>query len=224
MATPPEAPPIAPPAWTRRLWAVRVGIIALLLGLLLGAWAGPPMALLVLAIGFLAILSGLLSKEPRRAVAWMKGASLVMLAIAVMGLLIGLRERSLRPRSARNQASAAASLHTINTAERDYAATYKAGYSPTLAALDGSAGAQPTPSAAGLIDSVLAGGVKSGYRITYMPGPPDRAGHVKTYTVIAQPLTYEWTGRNSYFTDESGVIRQTKEDRPATAKDPPVGG
>ena len=32
------------------------------------------------------------------------------------------------------------------------------------------------------------------------------------------------TGSNSYFTDESGVIRWTSEDRPATAKDPPFGG
>ncbi len=57
-----------------------------------------------------------------------------------------------------------------------------------------------------------------------MPGPPDKAGHVATYTVVARPLEYGKAGTMSYFTDESDVIRQTSEDRPATAKDPPLGG
>ena len=77
---------------------------------------------------------------------------------------------------------------------------------------------------AGLIDSVLASGVKSGYKITYTPGPKDAARQIKTYTIIARPLEYGKTGKNSYFTDESVVIHQTSEDRPATAKDPPIGG
>lgn len=35
---------------------------------------------------------------------------------------------------------------------------------------------------------------------------------------------YGETGTNSYFTDRSGVIRQTIEGRPATVNDPPVAG
>ncbi len=130
----------------------------------------------------------------------------------------------LRNPIAANQASAVSSLRTINTAEVTYASTYDHGFTPSLAALGPPPGnAQPSVSAAGLIDSVLAGGVKSHYRFTYMPGPPDKVGHVATYTVSARPLKYGRNGQNSYFTDESGVIRQTSEDRPATAKDPPIG-
>ncbi len=141
---------------------------------------------------------------------------IIPLAIAIPGLL-----RS--PISA-NQASAVGSLRTINTAEITYADTYKAGYSPTLAALGPPPGdAQPSASAASLIDSVLAGGVKSGYRFTYVPGPPDKTGHIKTYTVVARPVEYGKRGRMSFFTDESGVIRKTDEDRLASAKDPPIG-
>jgi hypothetical protein len=221
MTTTAGTPLSAKPVTTRRLWVVRVGMLALVLGLLLGAWTGPPMALLVLAIAFLGILLGLFSKEPRRAVAWMKGASLAMLAVAVMGLLIGLSERGLRSPTVANQASAVGSLWTINHAEITYAETYKAGFSPSLAALGPpSPGNSPSAAAAGLIDRVLSSGTKSGYTFTYKPGSPDKTGHIKTYTLVARPVN--GAGTNSYFSDESGVICQTSEDRPATAKDWPI--
>lgn len=126
---------------------------------------------------------------------------------------------------AANQASAVGSLRTINAAEVTYAETYKTGYSPTLGALaEGPNGARPSAWAAGLIDSVLAIGRKSGYSFVYIPGPKDSAGRIKSYTVVARPLEYVNCGTNSYFTDESGVIRQTSDNRPATAKDPPLAG
>ncbi len=129
-----------------------------------------------------------------------------------------------RPKVLANQASAVGALRTINQSEINYASTYEAGFSPSMAALGPPPGdAQPSASAAGLIDSVLAGGLKSGYRFAYTPGPPDKTGHIKTYTVVARPLEYGKSGKMSFFTDESGVIRKTDDDRPATAKDPPVG-
>ncbi len=124
--------------------------------------------------------------------------------------------------SSANQASAVSSLRTINTAETTYADAYKIGFSPTLAELG--PGPAASASTAGLIDSVLAGGRKSGYTFAYTAGPKDASGHVKTYTVVAGPANFGGRRIVSYFTDESGVIRQTDEDRPATAKDPPVGG
>jgi hypothetical protein len=124
-----------------------------------------------------------------------------------------------------NQASAVGALRVIATAEIEYARTYRAGFSRSLATLaPPTAGAQPSASAAGFIDGVLASGVKSGYRFTYTPGAPDQAGHIQTYTLTARPLEYGKTGRASFFTVQSGVIRYTTEDRPATVKDPPTGG
>jgi len=123
-----------------------------------------------------------------------------------------------------NQASAVGALRTINTAEITYAETYKTGFSPSLAALAPPAAvAQPLASAAGFIDSVVASGVKNGYRFSYTPGSRDKAGHIQTHTLTARPLQYGKSGGNSYFADQSGVIRTTGEDCPATAKDEAIG-
>jgi hypothetical protein len=46
---------------------------------------------------------------------------------------------------------------------------------------------------------------------------------IQTYSISARPITRK-TGRNSYFTDQSGVIRATSEDRPATVNDTPIAG
>jgi hypothetical protein len=77
--------------------------------------------------------------------------------------------------------------------------------------------------AAGLIDDVLVGGRKSGYRFDYKPGPVEH-GRIQTYTVTARPIKYGCPGEGSYYSDQTGEIRETTEDRPATAKDPLVGG
>ena len=42
------------------------------------------------------------------------------------------------------------------------------------------------------------------------------------YVIVARPNKFKNTGRRSFFTDESGVIRFTAEDRAATAQDRPV--
>ncbi len=111
----------------------------------------------------------------------------------------------LKSRQSARQASAVSSLRTINTAESTYADTYKAGYTATLAALGPPPGnAQPSASAAGLIDSVLASGVKSEYRITYVPGPPDKTGHIKTYTIVARPVEYNKSGKMAHVARASG--------------------
>jgi hypothetical protein len=147
------------------------------------------------------------------------GAAVLAAIFAYLAITVPSLVRS---KIAANQAAAVGSLRTINIAESTYTREYKAGYSPTLAALGKPVGGSPpSASAAGLIDRVLAAGTKSGYTFTYTPGPKDGAGHIKSYTVTARPMN-DRTGRNSYFTDQTGVIRQTSEDRPATAKDPPL--
>jgi hypothetical protein len=122
------------------------------------------------------------------------------------------------------QASAVGSLRTINTAEITYAGTY-GGYSPTLTALGPPPqGEQLTAGAAGLIDEVLAGGVKSGYQFTFNAGPRDAKGQITSYTVCARPTKRSDLLLPSFFTDETGVIRRTDEDRCPTLQDPPLAG
>jgi type IV pilus assembly protein PilA len=133
---------------------------------------------------------------------------LIIAAIAIPDLL--------KSRQAANQASAVGSLRTINTAEITYASTYNTGYSRTLTVL--APGPVTSPASAGLIDNVLASGVKSSYQFFYAscpatPGPDDGSmGNgactiVETYQLVANPAGGPNTG-NYYYTDTSGVIRQ----------------
>lgn len=156
-----------------------------------------------------------------------KGFSLIELLIVVAIILIIAAiaiPNLLRSRIAANQASAVGSLRTLNTAEITYSSTFNVGFPFSMAYLapPAAAGANPTSTAAGLIDSVLAGGAKSGYSFTYSPGTSDSTGRINTYNFIAVPITSS-TGTNYYFTDQSGVIRQNSTTT-AASTDSPIGG
>jgi type IV pilus assembly protein PilA len=139
---------------------------------------------------------------------------LIIAAIAIPNLL--------RSRMAANQASAVGSLRTLNTSEVTYATTYPAGFTADLVSLGPPAsGSNPTSAAAGLIDSVLAAGVKSGYTFSYATTAV--LSRYDTYTLNASPTTAGTTGTNFYFTDQTGVIRQNST-VPAAASDSPIGG
>src|SRR5579872_2453782 len=113
----------------------------------------------------------------------------------------------LRSRVAANQASAVASLHTLTIAEATYSSTFGHGYSSTMQYLaPPSGGGNTTSTAAGLIDSILTSGSKSGYSFTYSPGASDASGLITTFSFTAVPIS-SMTGTNYYFTDDSGVIR-----------------
>ncbi len=153
-----------------------------------------------------------------------KGFSLIELLIVVSIILIIAAiecPNLLRSRIAANQASAVGSCRTINTALITYATTYNTGYAGTLLAI-GPGATPPTASAAGLIDSVLAAGNKSGYTFAYTAGSAV-GGRINTYTLTSIPQTVGTTGTNFYFTDETGVIRQSSTGA-ASAASSPVGG
>jgi hypothetical protein len=57
------------------------------------------------------------------------------------------------------------------------------------------------------------------YTVQYTPGKPDAEDHVKTYTLTARAGNF---GYLNFYTDESGVFRDTREDRAATVQDPPL--
>jgi type IV pilus assembly protein PilA len=140
-----------------------------------------------------------------------KGFSLIELLIVVAIILIIAAiaiPNLLRARIAANEASAVASLRTINTANITYNSNYNA-YATSLSNLGPSNGATPTSTTADLLDSVLAptGGVntsqKSGYTFNYV-SPVALVG----YTVNAVPTSPNNTGVNYFYTDASGVIRK----------------
>lgn len=55
------------------------------------------------------------------------------------------------------------------------------------------------------------------YSLQYAAGPPDSEGRVKSYTLVAHAGNF---GYLNFYSDQTGVIRATTEDRPATAQDP----
>jgi hypothetical protein len=56
------------------------------------------------------------------------------------------------------------------------------------------------------------------YQMQYTPGPVEADGRIHTYALQAKAGNY---GFRSFYTDESGVLRATRENRAATAQDPP---
>ena len=114
------------------------------------------------------------------------------------------------------------SIRSINTAEAYYAKEYKAGFSPTLAALGvPPEGTKPSPAAAGLLDNNLTNGTKANHVFTYRAGKPDVSGKISTYTLSVRPVKWH-QGLWNFFDDESRIIRGTKENRAATVSDPPL--
>ncbi len=135
-----------------------------------------------------------------------KGFSLIELLIVVAIILIIAAiaiPNLLRSRIAANEASAVGSIRTINTSEVTYASTYPNVGFTSLTNLGGAGGAS---TGAGLIDAVLAGGVKSGYSFVATPGTQVSGGPFTTYTINGDPLNAQ-TGTRHFFSDESGVIR-----------------
>jgi prepilin-type N-terminal cleavage/methylation domain-containing protein len=119
---------------------------------------------------------------------------LIIAAIAIPNLL--------RSKMAANEASAVATMRTLNTSAVAYSTTYGA-YPTNLTDL----GPATTPSstAADLIDSVLAKdpATKSGYTFIWLASgtPPS------SYTLTATPLQTSVTGQRGFFTNQSGVMR-----------------
>jgi hypothetical protein len=59
----------------------------------------------------------------------------------------------------------------------------------------------------------------AGYELQYIPGVAGGDGRIHSYSLLARPRNY---GSRNFYTDESGVVRATKEGRAATAHDPPA--
>lgn len=137
-----------------------------------------------------------------------KGFSLIELLIVVAIILIiaAIAVPSfLHSRMAANESAAVASIRTLNTAQISYNSAYPTvGYAATLGALSGTSCTPPSTSSACLIDSVLAGGQKSGYSFTLntVTGPPNSA-----YSVFGSPTSPSNTGTRYFCSFADAVVR-----------------
>lgn len=57
------------------------------------------------------------------------------------------------------------------------------------------------------------------YTLQYTAGHPDANGRISAYSLIARPGNF---GYLSFYTDESGTLRATRDDRAATVQDPQI--
>jgi|SRR6202521_2489116 len=135
---------------------------------------------------------------------------LTISAIAIPNLL--------RSRMAANEASAVASLRTVNAACVNYSSSWGTGFPVSLTYLG--PGKPATAIAADLVDTLVAGGTKSGYTLTYVSGAPSN-GTISTYTISASPVVPGKSGSRYFFTDQTGVIRYNSGGT-ATMASPPL--
>ena len=154
-----------------------------------------------------------------------KGFSLIELLIVVTIILIIAAiaiPNLMRSKMPENEAAAVEALRTLNSTALMYSTTY-GGFPHAISDMGPASGSpNPSSSAADLIDSVLATGIKSGYKFTYTVVASDPSGNVLSYAIAANPVTPGTTGQRSFFTDQSGTIRASANGV-ADASSTPIG-
>jgi type II secretory pathway pseudopilin PulG len=98
---------------------------------------------------------------------------------------------------------------TIHSAQTMYFSQFGK-YAQSLQELGPPASGQPGPAGADLIPGDLAQGAKTGYQFLLANTPVG-------YTINANPVTYNSTGRRTFFSDQTLVIRENWGSEPATA-------
>ena len=132
----------------------------------------------------------------------------LLIVVAVIMVIAGIAiPNFIRSKMRANESNAVSNLRTISTANVVYNTTYGGFFAPTLVTLAGDP-AIPSATAAGLIDSVLASGVKAGYIFTYAPLAKDSNGNAQAFSVNADPVAPGTTGDRHFYIDQTGVIRQ----------------
>lgn len=134
---------------------------------------------------------------------------LIVIAIILIILSIALPQMS-KSRMHAQEMSAVAEMRTINQAQVQYQSQFGQ-YATSLAQLGppATAGAAEGPASAGLIPGSLASGTTSGYNFTV-------SGTQGGYAVTAVPKTFGSTGRRTFYSDQTAVIRENWGQDPAS--------
>ncbi len=135
-------------------------------------------------------------------------AAFVILSIGIVALAIVVPKLGAAKMHSQEMA-AILNIRSINTAQVQYFMQYGR-YPKDLSELAPPSAGLAGPSAAGLIPADLAAGTKSGYSYTLHVSPTG-------YTLNADPVSYNSTGRRTFFSDESLVIRANPGPEPATS-------
>ena len=136
----------------------------------------------------------------------------IVVVVAVIGGLGSISVRTLlKDRRDQNERTAIQTVRAVNTALYQHRQAHPDSYPKSLNEL-------------AEVESLMKCGepecLKSGYRFKYELLPPTNMG--PRYVLQVRPNKYENTGVQSFYSDESGVIRATTDNRPASAGDGPV--
>ncbi len=146
------------------------------------------------------------AKPPLRKILLRWGVLLGVLLTAIWSFLwFIVPERQGNP-TAQAEARAVESLREARTALADYAAAQNGAYPRQFEALG-----EPVRTAAQLAQSV-------NYQIQYTPGLAEADGSIRSYVLLARAGNF---GFRNFYTDNSGAIRATTENRAATPQDSP---
>jgi type IV pilus assembly protein PilA len=137
---------------------------------------------------------------------------IVMAIIVILAIIaVGPMDQQL---NISHETSAIQEIKTIHTAEAQYYAQFGK-YAASLAALGPSAASATGPEAAGLIPQNLARGKKGGY-VFEVAATPDG------YSVTAYPQKFGSSGRRSFYSDQTLVIRTFWTVEPANSNSPAI--
>jgi type IV pilus assembly protein PilA len=141
---------------------------------------------------------------------------LIVIAIILVILTVALPQMGKAKMHAQEMAAVAA-LRTINEEQIQYQSEFGnfASSLPQLGPPSG-AGTAEGASAAGLIPGGLANGSSNGYNFTLTQTATG-------YAVSAVPKTFGSTGSRTFFTDQTGIIRENRGQEPATVTSPETG-
>jgi type IV pilus assembly protein PilA len=138
---------------------------------------------------------------------------LIVIAIILVIIGIALPKFNVAQMTARELA-AQQDLRTISTAQVQYQSQFGR-YATNMAELGPPASGNPSPAGADLIQSSLAGGEKDQYTFTL-------TATQQGYSLVATPKVYNSSGRKSFYTDQSMIIRESMGPDPANATSPEI--
>jgi hypothetical protein len=139
----------------------------------------------------------------------------------------------------KNEAAAQENLRKVLVSLLSYGADYPGiGFPSHLAVLTGRGEPKPSEEHAGLLEAAFAADpvIISGYQFRYtltrpggailvrstgsVEGAPATMFDMGAFQIVATPLEFGKSGIRSFFTDSTGRMTATSEDRPATTDDP----